>query len=208
MTQDGAEVTNYCITPAHYAADVEAVEGQSFCPACIAKLIAEGWKLSPNGSRVNKETGVRVTAGGRVTVAATYNSRMLQLMAGELDIEDLDDEELAKGMTRDPSGKFPKRAPSIVPRAMYDKMIKELFVRSDEALRESLMQAVQSLTTIATDSEVDANTRLKAATWLFERLRGKTPDVLQVDQAKPYEVLLGTVARGPRPSVAPDPGAG
>lgn len=198
-----APVPNLCLTPEHAEADIEAQEGQGFCPSCIAKYTSEGWKIQPNGNRRNARTGVRVTASGHVTVSARFNTRMLQLMAGELDIEDLDDEELAKGMTRGPDGKFPAKAPSIVPKPMYDKMIKQLFSRSDEKLRESLISAVESITSIATDSEVDASTRIKAATWLFERLRGKNPDVLEVRQEKPYEVLLSGVSRGPRPVVAP-----
>jgi hypothetical protein len=201
------EALAYCLTVACSEADVEAVEGQSFCPACIAKLIREGWKLSPNGNRVNKDTGVKVTAGGTVTVTARYNARMLALMAGEINVDDLDEEELARGMCRGPNGEIPKRQPAMVPKAMYDKMLKALFERSDDLLKESLIAAATSIAKIATDDSVDPGTRLKSATWLFERLRGKTPDVLQVSQEKPYEVLIGKVERGPRPPVASPLGA-
>lgn len=196
------EALAYCLTVECSEADVEAVEGQSFCPKCINKLTHEGWKLSPNGSRVNKGTGVRVSGNGTVTITARYNARMLALMAGEISVDDLDDEELARGMTRGPDGEIPKRQPNMVPKAMYDKMQKLLFERSDDLLKDSLLAAAMSIAKIASDDNVDPANRFKAATWLFERLRGKTPDVLQVNQEKPYEVLIGKVERGPRPPVA------
>lgn len=173
------------------------------CVKCIAKLEAQGWVFSKHGSMKNSKTGVNISPRGSVTVTANYNPRMMALMTNEIAIEDLDDEELARGMCRNENGQFPKRQPSTIPKAMYDRMIRELFERSDEKLREGLIDAVEAMTKMMTNEEVDASTRLKAATWVFERLRGKTPDVVKVTQEKPFEQVLNHVHRGPRPERLP-----
>jgi hypothetical protein len=173
------------------------------CVKCINELHAKGWRITRGGTLVNKETGVKVTARGNVTITASYNPRMMALMAGEISVEDLDEEELARGMCRGENGQFPKRAPSMVPKAMYDKMTRELFSRAEETLKVSLVKATENLASIAADPNVDAGTRLKAATWMYERLMGKAPTEVKISAEKPFEHVLTKVARGPRPPVAP-----
>jgi hypothetical protein len=163
-----------------------------------------GWKFLKNGSR--KRDGIVVTAAGSVkAIAPAYNTRMLMLLSGEIEVEDLDDDELARGMCRNPDGDWPRRQPELIPKMMFDRMQRELFARADEALRNNLMDAVGSIAEIAANPNVDAGQRLKAATWLFERLRGKTPDVIQLSAQKPYEEILDSVHRGPRPKSVDEP---
>lgn len=156
-----------------------------------------GWKFLKNGSR--RRDGIVVSAAGTVkAVSPAYNTRMLMLLSGEIEVEDLDEDELARGMCKNPDGSFPRRQPELIPKMMFDRMQRELFSRADEALRNNLMNAVGSIAQIAADPSADPGQRLKAATWLFERLRGKTPDVIQLSAQKPYEELLDSVHRGPR----------
>ena len=172
------------------------------CYEHVEEFQRTGWTFRPNG--VRRRDGISVTPAGTVKATApAYNTRMLMLMQGDINVEDLDDEELAKGMCRNPDGSFPRRQPELIPKMMYDRMQRELFARADEGLRESLLEAVTSIANIATDGQVDAGQRFKAATWLFERLRGKTPDVVQVSQQKPYETVLDSVHRGPRVQPVP-----
>lgn len=171
------------------------------CGGCLQKLTDQGWKIRKNGAMYNPTTGVRIAPGGSVTVSANYNPRMMALMAGEINVEDLDEDELARGMCRNLNGEFPKKIPNMVPKAMYDRMTRELFERSDQKLREGLVDAVESLVEMIGDKEVDASTRLKATTWMFERLRGKVPDVVQITQEKPFEQVLTHIHRGPRTRV-------
>lgn len=178
------------------------------CVNCIQRLVAQGWKFEKSGAMVNKDTGTRVSTSGQVTVSAMYNPRMAALMAGEIEPEDLDSEELAKGMCRNPDGTWPKKRANHVPKVMYDRMTRELFDRADTTLKESLDEAAKSLAKIASDPEVDAGTRLKAATWLYERLLGKAPTEVKVTAEKPFEHVLTLVQRGPRPPVAPSADVG
>lgn len=193
-----ADVEHGCTTD---NCEGEGSHKTGLCPKCLNKKLREGWRVTRDGNLLRE--GVRITPGGSVTVQTSYNPRMMALMAGEISPEELDDEELAKGVCRNPDGKFPKRAPNHVPKAMYDRMTRELFARAEEKLRDSLVGAAESLAKMAADPEVDASTRLKAATWLYERLQGKAPTVVNVQQEKPFEVVLGSVHRGPRPPVAP-----
>lgn len=173
-------------------------EQWGYCTPCIVTLKEEGWRFNDRtGTR--RKGGMKITPGGNATLNVNQMPpRMMALMSGELSPEDLDDEELARGMCRDENGQFPRRKPDMVPRQMHDRMLKELFSRADVELQVGLMEAVQGMVSISTNEDLDANVRLKAATWIFERLRGKTPEVLQVSQAKPFEVVLEKIHRGPR----------
>lgn len=173
------------------------------CAACLDELVRQGWKVRASGVLVNTRTGAKITPKGNVTVTSVaYNPRMAALLEGEIEPEDLDDEELARGMCRDVNGNFPRKPPVTVPRVMYDRMTQVLFKRAEEALRENLVNAAESMGKIIGDPEVDAGTRLKAAQWLYERLMGKAPTEVRVTQERPFEHILTKVKRGPRVPVA------
>jgi hypothetical protein len=182
-----------------------AVLGTNKCAGCVQDMERKGFKARANGRFVNKTTGVTIHPSGHVSIGATMNPRMIALLSGDIEVDDLDDDELARGMCRNEDGRWPRRQPNLVPKAMYDKMTAELFRRSDERLKEGLVDAVESLVRMIGDPEVDASTRLKATTWMFERLRGKTPDVVEIKQDKPYQMVLTHIHRGPKPDLEPEP---
>lgn len=178
--------------------DKNEYEGFGLCATHIARLTRLGWKVRPDGTR--RRGSVLVGLGGIVKVTnINYNRRMEALMTGEISVEDLDHEELARGMCRNDNGEFPKRMPDMVPADMYKRMTRELFARADEKLRSGLEGAVDGIASLAGNDKVDPALRLKAAQWLFERLRGKVPDIVQVTQEKPFETVLSHIHRGPRP---------
>lgn len=176
----------------------EEVGESGYCAPHIEQFAQEGWKYNLK-SRTWRRNGVRITRTGAVSVTLSYNPRLVSLMAGEISVEELDEEELARGMCRNPDGSFPRKAPEMVPKVLHDRMVRELFARADEALRLNLLEAVNSVTKIATGESVDPNVKLKAATWMFERLRGKVPDVVHVTQERPYQATLEKLHRGDRP---------
>ncbi len=178
------------------------------CPDCLFAIEQKGWKVSPYGVMKNRSTGVKVTRSGRVTVTAMYNPRMMALMAGDIEVADLDDEELARGMCRNEDGKFPRKKPEHVPRVMLDAMQKILFERAEDALKASLVASAEQMAKLAADPEVEPRIRLQAATWIYERLRGKAPQEVKFTQDKPFEQILTKVRRGPRPPVAEPPPVG
>lgn len=80
--------------------------------------------------------------------------------------------------------------------ALYDSMVKELYERTDDKLKAALLPAVDKMVDLLECG--DEKTELRAATWLIERLRGKTPEVIEHRQEKPFEVVLHRLITGPR----------
>lgn len=84
--------------------------------------------------------------------------------------------------------------PSI--RALYDATLRELYERTDDMMRGALLPAVERMLELV-DSDDEA-IALRASTYVFERLRGKTPDVIEHRQDKPFQVVLDRLVSGPR----------
>lgn len=81
-------------------------------------------------------------------------------------------------------------------RALYDQLTQELYARADDVLRSSLLDSVEEIVSLIDSG--DPAVRLRASTYVFERLRGKTPDVIEHRQEKPFQVVLERLVTGPR----------
>lgn len=177
----------------------KALADTDYCVRHVRWLQDRGWKVYKNGGK--GKDGVRINSRGAVTLTEAYlNPRTIALLSGEIQVEDLDPQELARGVCRNPDGTWPKKSSALVPKTMYDAMRSQLFRLADEGLHESLVDVVNTVVKIATSEDVDAATRLNASKWIFERLRGKVPDVVHHIEAKPYEVVLEKIHKGPRPT--------
>lgn len=75
-------------------------------------------------------------------------------------------------------------------------MMRELFDRANVRLRENLIDAAATMTSIMNNPELDAKTRMDAAKWLVERVMGKTPDITVNVDEKRYEALFERIDRG------------
>lgn len=128
----------------------------------------------------------------------TQNKRMLELLNGKLDVSTLDDEELARGQFKDKNGRFSGQPPKVLPRVVYQRLTKELFRRADVKLQQSLLDAVETMVNIATSEYAENKDKIKAATWIFERLRGKVPETISITQERPFEILLQGIVAGDR----------
>lgn len=126
------------------------------------------------------------------------NDRMRALMMGELDVSELDDEELLRGQFRDKNGNWTGRPAAILPKEVHEKLTAELFRRADGKLTSRIFDVVDTMLEIATNKKESAKDRRAAATWVYERLRGKTPEVLQVQQERPFEIIMTKITAGPR----------
>ena len=114
-------------------------------------------------------------------------SRIELLKNGYIDVEDLTDDELTGGF-RGEKGSIVK-----IPHDVYQKIMRRHFERAQELLQEGLMPAVSALTSIAANSDeiYEASDRIKASTFIIERLMGKTPQPVVVGAAKePWERLV------------------
>lgn len=173
------------------------------------KCQAHGGKLHPLDKAVdsrrtgmleahlNPEQGV---TPGNVTSEATLArmTRWQHLLSGNIKVEDLDDEELARGMCRDASGGFSGVPPRMVPKDLHDRMVRELFQRADQNLRNGLIDVSLTMVEMATSPAIEPADRIKAATWVWERLRGKVADVVVHTQDKPWEMVLSNISGGSR----------
>jgi hypothetical protein len=120
------------------------------------------------------------------------------LLDGTLSVEDLDDEELARGYPKAADGSFRGR-PSVIPTAVHQRIQRELFARAGEQLRTNLVKAAETMASIAVDPDQDPKVRMDAAKWVIERIMGKTPEVSVTVEEKAYQRLLDKMDRGAIP---------
>lgn len=113
---------------------------------------------------------------------------------GKLPIEELDDEELARGQIRRSDGTWTNN--KNIPREVFQAAQAELFKRADQRLRENLMTAVDTMAEIASGSAYEPEVRIRAAQFIYERVRGKNPDVVIHTQDKPFEVMMTDMVLG------------
>ncbi len=120
-------------------------------------------------------------------------SRWQQLLDGDLSIDDLDDEELAKGRCRDKDGGFSGRPPKMVPRELSDRMRSELLKRGDALFAGAFVQAIEALGAIAASAEAKESDRINAAKYVIERVAGKVPDKVEVRAADPWQQIIDDI---------------
>lgn len=107
---------------------------------------------------------------------------------GKLDVSELDDEELSRGQIRKADGSWTDN--KSVSSDVHDAMVKKLFERADTKLKENLLVAVDTMAEIARGTAYEPADRIKAAQWMYERVRGKVPTEVVLTQDKPFEVVL------------------
>lgn len=139
----------------------------------------------------------QMTASGRRYRARTSRAwgRMLQQMKSanmsmaEF-VEGLSNEELARGQLLADDGTFNGRPPVWVPREFHQACLRELMRRGKQLWKENYVQAIQTMTQIANDKRVKASDRIKAATFVIERLEGKVPERLEVALEDPWQAII------------------
>lgn len=107
--------------------------------------------------------------GGFVRVT----ERTAELIAGEIDPAEWDDEELLRGYSRAKDGSFRGRPPSVVPMEVYQEFVRRQLHRAEQGFVDSVADAVRALRNIALDPEVEPPTRLKAIEMILDRVWGK-----------------------------------
>lgn len=122
-----------------------------------------------------------------------HSGRYQQLIDGDITVEDLDTEELAKGRLKDKDGKFRGRPPKFLPRQLVDAMRTEHHRRINAALEESLSDTVRTMRAIMKDPEADSATRLRAAIYVYERFMGKTPDRVEVNRGDKVQDVVDKI---------------
>lgn len=130
------------------------------------------------------------------------NSKLQELLSGKLDMQSLDNDELSFGIPRCDDGKFSVKAAwqaANLPKVAKNKLQREIYKRANQKLHAGLLGAVDTIVELATQPYAEDKIRFEAAKYLFERLQGKTPDVVLHEQAAPWEMVFSNIERGPRP---------
>lgn len=124
--------------------------------------------------------------------------RYAQLVSGTLAVEDLEDEELARGQLRSADGTWRGRPPRVLPAELVQAMRREWLDRAEAKLREALLdKGIGTLVELAGSDRIDPAVRLRAANALIERTMGKVPDKIQLAAEDPVETLFRNILADP-----------
>lgn len=138
---------------------------------------------------------MRRHSDGRAFVHVSENTA--DLIAGEVDLSEWDDEELYRGYTRAKDGSFRGRPPTVVPIALYQEFIRRQLRRAEQGFVDDLAETVKVVKNIARDENVDPDTRLRAANMIFDRALGKPKDRIELvgrlEQQEPHERVIEAV---------------
>lgn len=120
--------------------------------------------------------------------AVAQKSRWEQLKDGDITVDDLDDEEVMAGRTKDRNGKFSGRPPDKLPRAIADALRRRWFETVQQSLNDSTDLAIATLQEVMASRMAAAPARVRAAEIILERNLGKVPDKVQATvEVKKFE---------------------
>ena len=138
-------------------------------------------------------------------------SRYNQFLAGQITVDDLDDEELATCGFRSTNGRIYK--PRNVPRELATAFTKAIYERAQQELKGHTVTAAQTVAEIMMNKTVEPDIRLKAANTLLDRGLGKAPQTINLNHdITGFEDVFSAIIAGPKPEtidadvVEPDSG--
>lgn len=155
---------------------------------CRAKAINHSGKCGRHGGMIHPLDRVRIDWSDPTI------PREVKWKFGKLPVSELDDEELSRGQIRRADGTWTNNPNVSI--EVHDEMVRKLFSRADQRLREALLDTVETMADIATSTSVEPADRIRAASWIYERVRGKVPTEIKLTQDKPFEVVMGAVLEG------------
>lgn len=146
---------------------------------------------------------------GKVRTARSWG-RMLDMlektnMTMEEFVAGLTPEELVRGRLKDSKGGFTGRPPSWVPHDFHRACIRELMRRGKELWQTNYLVAIEAMTNVAAGNVKGATVsdRIKAATFVIERLEGKAPEVIVLADESPWSMIIeDIVAQVPDEQIA------
>lgn len=183
----------------------KVVNGYAICTAVRvkpenSKNWKKEWEGKPCRAKAMNHSGLCSNHGGalnpldRKEIDWELAPREVKWHYGKLPIDELDDEELARGQLRRDDGTFTEAR--FVPTQMHDAMVKRLFERADQRMREGLMDMVDTMIQIATSPVSEDADRLRAAEFVFKWLRGNQPVKVEIGMDKPFEQVMNAIIKG------------
>jgi|SRR5690348_10798708 len=144
-------------------------------------------------------------ANSKEQITLARSPRWQALLAGDLKVEDLDDEELLKARLKDKHGRISAKGVNVVPRQLHEALTRELVRRMNGKFAEQLDAAIETIVEIMNEGEGAETThfdergrpiskekggtqRLKAAIYVVERIMGKIESNTHVTiEATPWQ---------------------
>ncbi|QGJ90147.1 terminase small subunit [Mycobacterium phage Indlulamithi] len=158
---------------------------------CSKRAVNRYPRCDIHGGRIHPLDKIAPKSGADQAV-----SRYQLFKAGQIGVDDLDDEELATCGFRASDGRIYK--PRNVPREMAQAFTKAIYERAQEQLRALTVDAVQTLGDIMKNKSVEPDVRLKSALSIIERNLGKTPQAVVLSTEKPFEEIFDDIEHGSR----------
>lgn len=153
---------------------------------------------SNHGGALHPADKLFISERGIMPSDVTRMTRMQMVEMGIIKVNELTDEEIAKGAIRNDDGTFTPNS-QLVSAKINAQMRTEFFERADRFIRENVMDMLGEMRRIALSPVEEAKDKIQAIQWLTERALGKTPDVLITNQTdKPFDQLLGDISGGSR----------
>ncbi len=113
---------------------------------------------------------------------------------GKIPFTELDDEELGRAQLRDKNGGFSGMPPRMIPRDMLGDVKRRLLERYNENIQQRLIELQRVFLDIAQDDTASPADRMKAATYMTERLIGKVPEKIEIQaEIKPWEGMVSGI---------------
>jgi hypothetical protein len=112
-------------------------------------------------------------------------SRPEQFARGLLEVNDLDDEELARQQIREDDGNFARMRPALHVNKISE-MQRELLARGNDVFKAAFIEATQTMREICTDPNNPPQVRLQAAKIIVDKV-APTATVIEI---KPHDPVL------------------
>lgn len=152
-----------------------------------AGLVAGREAKRAKAARARAEREARAEAG-----IPEPKSRLLQLLAGDIEVRELDDDELRKGKCRDRLGEF-AGPDQLWPRKIAQQRTAELLRRGQDRATSLVPSMMKVLMGIALDPLAKEADRIKAANILLERGAGRVTEHVVVHSSDPWQDILDGV---------------
>lgn len=105
-----------------------------------------------------------------------------------LDLDEWDNEELARGYRRNRNGRW-GAPPKMIPREIQQEAFRRLVKRGEQRFREEYMKIIEGLVSLAHEATSE-KVRLDAQKELLDRLVGKVPEHLKIAPEAPWQDML------------------
>jgi hypothetical protein len=159
------------------------------CPRCNI----HGGRLHPLDQLIKVEDEENLSEREKESL-----SRYALYKAGQITVDDLDDEELATCGFRAKNGKIYK--PRNIPRDLAQAFTKAIYERAQQELKAHTVKAAHTVAEIMMNKNIEPDIRLKAANTLLDRGLGKASQTITLAADSSFEQVFEGILSGSRES--------